>query len=87
MNTPDNRELEIVVEAGRLKCLQRVREAADPDPVDILVVSQWRAETLAGRARGPWATLRTYGPHWGVGAGAGSVLIAVIEAVGRIVGR
>lgn len=80
-------ELDIVVQAGRLKALQRVRLADDPNPIDLLVVAQWRAEIAAGRAQGVQGVVKTYAAHWGAGAGGLGIAIALIEAVGKIFGR
>jgi len=92
-SNPDNeRRDDILLETARQKCLDRLRVAGDSDPHDVMVVSLWRLEdrivaALNGRwPSGPRAKIREYGPHWGVGAGAAGVLIALFETLARIFG-
>ncbi len=89
----DGRRDDILLDTVRQKCLDRLRAADDPNPQDVMVVSLWRLEdrivtALNGRwPTGPKAKIREYAPHWGVGAGAGAVLVALIEALGKIFGH
>lgn len=89
-NPDDGRRDDILLDAVRQKCLDRMRAVEDPDPHDVTVVSLWRLEdrivaTLNGRwPTGVRAQVKTYGPHWGIGAGAAGIVIALIEAASRI---
>ena len=83
-------EIDAVLESARLRCAHRLRETlrdgAEPDRLDVLVVGLWRDGARVSAGRGPRQVLKDYGPHWGVGAGVAGVLIAAIEAAGRIFG-
>lgn len=91
-NPDDGRRDNILLDIARQKCLDRLRAAESPDAQDVMVVSLWRLEdrifaALDGRwPAGKRAKVREYGPHWGIGAGAAGVLIALFEALGRIFG-
>lgn len=89
----DGRRDDILLDTVRQKCLDRLRTGGDPDPQDVIVVSLWRLEDRVMAAfDGRWPTgrsarIREYAPHWGIGAGAGAVLVAFVEALGKIFGH
>ena len=91
MNSIEARELDNVLETARLRSVHRLREAlqtgADPNPLDVLVVANYRDSVAAGKSQGPWAAMKRNGPAAGAGAGVGAVLISIINAVGNILAR
>lgn len=91
MNGTEIRELDNVLETARLRSVHRLREAlqigAEPNPLDVLVVANYRDSVTMGHASGPWGRVKTYAPHWGAGAGGLGMAIALIEAIGKVLGR
>ena len=83
--------LDNALETAALRSVHRViaaaNEATDPNPLDVLVASDYRARVVAGQAKGPWAMAKAHGPALGAGTGLGALLVAAIEALGRIFGR
>ena len=87
MNNTEIRELDNVLETARLRSVHRLREAlqkgADPDPLDVLVVADYRNNRRSGPRHGPWDVVKRQGPAAGAGMGFMGVVIALIETVGK----
>ena len=91
MNGLQIQVLDNALETAALRSVKRVIAAAnedgDPNPLDVLVASDYRARVMAGQAKGPWALAKAHAPTLGLGTGLGALLVAAIEALGRIFGR
>lgn len=90
MKNGDRQRVANVLEAARLQSLAELEASfgpgKKPDRLDVLIVAQWYDGALGGQTRGPMELLKAHGPTLGVGTGLGAILVAVIEAVGRVLG-
>ena len=88
----ETQELDLLLEVASRQAVHRLRGVIahpdqEADPLDVLIVSDYRRRVLEGQSLGPWAMLKKSGPAAAGGGVIVSLLLAGIQALGQIFGR
>lgn len=98
MNGTDRQRRANMLEAARLRALDRMERSFGTESpsdllavlverLDVLIVAQWFDNAPTEQTRGPMGFVKRHGPALGVGSGLGAIAIALIEAVGQVLGK